>query len=528
MDRYKKIEKTNPDATLGEGAYGVVYKAIDLQTNKHVALKKIRVEIEDEGIPTTALREIVLLRQLEHPNVVKLENVVMDAARLYLVFELVDTDLKKYMDSVKGALSADLVQSYASQILEGLAYCHSMGVMHRDLKPQNILVAHDGGLKIADFGLARAFTPQHRPLTIEVITRWYRAPEILLGSNIYSSSVDLWSVGCIVAEMSNKRAFLPGDSEIDQLHKIFQVLGTPNNDSWPGVENHPYWRNNYPCWNGRPWDSVVPILGSEGTDFLSKIFEYIPDRRITAEEALLHPFITRQYQGESDSLMPVHTLLSDYPVDNNARGFLNNDITNMPDLPPAHVEASVPHIEESNQGRELHRYETQTNEQDPNQSRINRVTPDDMTTNYNEENKNNDDSNIDGLITEGNDKEFNTIEINQQQSGTEKQQVGNDKQQFGTKKTGLPLLTSENNTTCGTDVQNLVKSTDIRVADNADLTIETNNKKNKKATGVKNKDKHNGDIMFENPPKRVKRGANIPININTGGQNEAADENIYT
>jgi hypothetical protein len=107
---------------------GVVYKAIDLMTNKHVALKKIRVEIEDEGIPTTALREIVLLRQLEHPNVVKLENVVMDASRLYLVFELVDTDLKKYMDGVKGALSADLVQSYASQILEGLAYCHSMGM----------------------------------------------------------------------------------------------------------------------------------------------------------------------------------------------------------------------------------------------------------------------------------------------------------------------------------------------------------------------------------------------------------------
>jgi serine/threonine protein kinase len=254
MERYKKIEKTNPDSTLGEGAYGVVYKAIDMLTNRAVALKKIRIEIEDEGIPTTALREIVLLRQLEHPNVVKLENVVMDPARLYLVFELVDTDLKKYMDSNKAPLAPELVQSYTLQILEGLAYCHSMGVMHRDLKPQNILVTRDGGLKIADFGLARAFTPQHRPLTVEVVTRWYRAPEILLGCNTYSAAVDVWSVGCIVVEMANKRAFLPGDSEIDQLHKIFLELGTPSPVTWPGVDAFPYWRTSFPrCPQNARW-----------------------------------------------------------------------------------------------------------------------------------------------------------------------------------------------------------------------------------------------------------------------------------
>jgi serine/threonine protein kinase len=130
-NRYRKIEKTNADSTIGEGAYGVVYKAIDLLTHRAVALKKIRVEIEDEGIPTTALREIVLLRQLDHPNVVKLENVVMDPARLYLVFELIDTDLKKFMDASPAPLGPELVQSYTCQILEGLAYCHAMGVMHR-------------------------------------------------------------------------------------------------------------------------------------------------------------------------------------------------------------------------------------------------------------------------------------------------------------------------------------------------------------------------------------------------------------
>jgi serine/threonine protein kinase len=204
----------------------------------------------------------------------------------------------------------------------------------------------------------------------------------------------------------------------------------------------------------------VPILGSEGTDFLSKIFEYIPDRRLTAEEALLHPFITRQYQGESDSLTPVHTLLSDYPLDINARGFLDNDITNMPDLPPTHAEvgAIVPHIEDNNatdnQGRELHRYGTQQNEQDTNESRFNRVTPDDMTMNYNEENKNSDNSNIEGLISH-NDTEFDTIESNQQQ--------------FQQKKTGLSFLLSENNKTSNINGNNVVTSTDIRVTDNTGI-----------------------------------------------------------
>eukprot|EP01041_Mallomonas_annulata_P005647 gene5647-11391_t len=167
MKRYEKREKANGDSQIGEGAYGVVYKAVDTHTNKGVALKKIRLELEDEGVPATALREITLLRQIQHKNVVKLEDIIMEPTRLYLVFELVDTDLKKLMDSCKDPLSPELVQSYTAQILEGLCYCHSMGVMHRDLKPQNLLVSRDGVLKLADFGLARAFTPPLKPLTIE-------------------------------------------------------------------------------------------------------------------------------------------------------------------------------------------------------------------------------------------------------------------------------------------------------------------------------------------------------------------------
>ncbi len=210
--------------TLGVGAYGVVYKAYDTKEKRLVAQKKIKLDGEDEGIPATALREISNLKLLIHPNVVHLLDAIKEPGKLYLIFELMENDLKKYMDSCADLLEPDLVQSFTSQILNGLSFCHCMGVMHRDLKPQNILVSKQGVIKIADFGLSRAFTPPTRPLTVEVITRWYRSPDLLLGSNTYSPAVDMWSVGCIIVEMSNRRALFPGDSEIDQIHRIFRFL----------------------------------------------------------------------------------------------------------------------------------------------------------------------------------------------------------------------------------------------------------------------------------------------------------------
>ncbi|XP_041371838.1 cyclin-dependent kinase 2-like [Gigantopelta aegis] len=285
MENFQKIEK------IGEGTYGVVYKARDKLTNRLVALKKIRLDAESEGVPSTAIREISLLKELDHPNVVKLLDVVHSEKKLYLVFEYLNQDLKKYMDSAPPAgLSLDLVKSYLYQLLQGIGYCHAHRVLHRDLKPQNLLIDVDGNIKLADFGLARAFGVPVRTYTHEVVTLWYRAPEILLGSRFYSTPVDVWSLGCIFSEMITRRALFPGDSEIDQLFRIFRTLGTPDETVWPGVSQLPDFKSTFPRWPQRNVGCVVPILCEEGIDLITKMLAYEPSKRISAKAALTHPY----------------------------------------------------------------------------------------------------------------------------------------------------------------------------------------------------------------------------------------------
>jgi len=190
---------------IGEGTYGVVYKAKDRVTGEIIALKKIRLEAEDEGIPSTAIREISLLKELQHPNIVRLYDVVHTERKLTLVFEFLDQDLKKYLDVCDSGLGLPIMKSFLYQLLTGVAYCHHHRVLHRDLKPPNLLINREGQLKLADFGLARAFGIPVRSYTHEVVTLWYRAPDVLLGSRKYSTPVDIWSVGCIFAEMANGR-----------------------------------------------------------------------------------------------------------------------------------------------------------------------------------------------------------------------------------------------------------------------------------------------------------------------------------
>ncbi|KAH9737131.1 cyclin-dependent kinase B1-2 [Citrus sinensis] len=267
MEKYEKLEK------VGEGTYGKVYKAKDKATGQLVALKKTRLEMDEEGIPPTALREVSLLQMLSQSLYV----VRLLCSNLYLVFEYLDTDLKKFIDSHRKGpnprpLPPTLIQSFLYQLCKGVAHCHSHGVLHRDLKPQNLLLDKDKGiLKIADLGLGRAFTVPLKSYTHEIVTLWYRAPEVLLGSTHYSTAVDMWSVGCIFAEMVRRQALFPGDSEFQQLLHIFRMLGTPTEKQWPGVSTLRDW-HVYPQWEPQNLPRAVPSLSPEGVDLLSVSF----------------------------------------------------------------------------------------------------------------------------------------------------------------------------------------------------------------------------------------------------------------
>ena len=288
LSDYRRLEK------VGEGTYGVVYKAEDTSCNNRlVALKKIRLEAEDEGVPSTAIREISLLKEMRDPNIVSLFNIVhSDAQKLYLVFEFLDLDLKKYMESIPRteSLGSDIIKKFMLQLIKGTRYCHAHRILHRDLKPQNLLIDKEGNLKLADFGIARAFGVPLRTYTHEVVTLWYRAPEILLGTRQYSTGVDMWSIGAIFAEMVNRRALFPGDSEIDEIFKIFRVMGTPNESVWPGVTSLPDFKTTFPQWQPKPLESIAPALDPEGLDLLGRLITYDPVERLSAKRAVNHPY----------------------------------------------------------------------------------------------------------------------------------------------------------------------------------------------------------------------------------------------
>uniref|UniRef100_A0A7N8XQ78 Cyclin dependent kinase 17 n=1 Tax=Mastacembelus armatus TaxID=205130 RepID=A0A7N8XQ78_9TELE len=218
LETYIKLDK------LGEGTYATVFKGRSKLTDNLVALKEIRLEHE-EGAPCTAIREVSLLKDLKHANIVTLHDIVHTDKSLTLVFEYLDKDLKQYMDDCGNILSMQNVKIFLFQILRGLAYCHRRKVLHRDLKPQNLLINERGELKLADFGLARAKSVPTKTYSNEVVTLWYRPPDVLLGSSEYSTQIDMWGVGCIFYEMAAGRPLFPGSTVEDELHLIFRLLG---------------------------------------------------------------------------------------------------------------------------------------------------------------------------------------------------------------------------------------------------------------------------------------------------------------
>lgn len=279
-DSYQRIEK------IGEGTYGVVYKAINRKTNNIVALKKIRLENEDEGIPATTIREISLLKILKHPTIINLIDVIYSDKRLYLVFEYIDKDLRSFIDN-QDEIPIEIILRMTHQLLTALNFCHARGILHRDVKPQNILVDTDLNLKLADFGLGRAINVPLRTYTHDIVTLWYRPPEILLGAKYYSGAVDMWSAGCIVAELILCKPLFPGDSEIDQLYKIFRVRGTPDDDMWMNVTYLPNYQEMFPKWKGVDLCDILKV-GEDLIDLVENCLMYDPVKRIIAKNAIKH------------------------------------------------------------------------------------------------------------------------------------------------------------------------------------------------------------------------------------------------
>uniref|UniRef100_A0A3B5PXW3 Cyclin dependent kinase 16 n=1 Tax=Xiphophorus maculatus TaxID=8083 RepID=A0A3B5PXW3_XIPMA len=245
METYIKLDK------LGEGTYATVYKGRSKLTDNLVALKEIRLEHE-EGAPCTAIREVSLLKDLKHANIVTLHDIIHTQKSLTLVFEYLDKDLKQYLDDC-----GNVIHVHNNQLI-GLVFL-SQKVLHRDLKPQNLLINERGELKLADFGLARAKSIPTKTYSNEVVTLWYRPPDILLGSTDYSTHIDMWGVGCIFYEMVTGRPLFPGSTVEEELHFIFKLLGTPRERSWPGISsNQEFLAFNFPQYRAERLSNHTP------------------------------------------------------------------------------------------------------------------------------------------------------------------------------------------------------------------------------------------------------------------------------
>uniref|UniRef100_A0A2K5IW26 Cell division protein kinase 5 n=1 Tax=Colobus angolensis palliatus TaxID=336983 RepID=A0A2K5IW26_COLAP len=275
---YEKLEK------IGEDTYRTVFKAENRETHEMVALKWVRLDDNDEGVPSSALQETCLLKELKHKNIVRFHDVLHGDKKLTLVFEFCHQDLKKYFDSCNGDLDPEIVKSFLFQLAKSLGFCHSCNVLHSDLKPQNLLINRNGELKLADFAFG---------IPIYLVTLWNRPSDVLFGAKLYSTSIDMWSAGCVFAELASAGwPLCPGNDVDDQLKRILRLLGAPTEEQWPSMTKLPDYKP-YPMYPATTFLVYVkPKLNATGRDLLQNLLKCNPVQCISAEEVLQHPYFS--------------------------------------------------------------------------------------------------------------------------------------------------------------------------------------------------------------------------------------------
>ncbi|KAI2639574.1 kinase-like protein [Hypomontagnella submonticulosa] len=312
----RSVENYDKLNDIEEGAYGWVARAKEIKTGKVVALKRLKIDPTDTaGLPETGLREIQILKDCSHRNIVELREVVVgdDTSRIenvFLVLEFLEHDLMSVLEDMPEPFLASEVKTLLLQLASGVAYLHDHWILHRDLKTSNLLLNNRGQLKIADFGMARYVgDPPPPKLTQLVVTLWYRAPELLLGTKTYNGAIDMWSVGCIFGELLTREPLLQGKTEVDELSKIFELCGIPTDESWPGFRRLPNARYlRLPKSSTANTGSVIrarfPLLTSAGAALLSDLLSLNPDRRPTAKEMLQHEFFKQDPKPKHEALFP--------------------------------------------------------------------------------------------------------------------------------------------------------------------------------------------------------------------------------
>ncbi|KAH3674791.1 hypothetical protein WICMUC_002994 [Wickerhamomyces mucosus] len=290
INKYSKAKK------VGEGTYAVVFLGKQVQTGRDIAIKEIKTGQFKDGLDMSAIREVKYLQELMHINVIELVDVFSAEGNLNLVLEFLPADLEMIIKDREILFSPADVKSWLLMTLRGVHHCHRNFILHRDLKPNNLLLAPDGQLKIADFGLARSLGAPNEDLTSNVVTRWYRAPELLFGAKHYTEAVDLWAIGIIFAELMLRVPYLPGSDDLNQIDVTFQALGTPTEDNWPNVSSLPGYNDLkiYPEPSRQELRKRFIAATESALDLMSGLLQLNPAKRWDTEQALLSNYFGKE------------------------------------------------------------------------------------------------------------------------------------------------------------------------------------------------------------------------------------------